>query len=313
MHVPVLLRETVEGLAVKAGGWYIDGTLGRAGHAAEVMRRAGPEGHLLGIDRDGAELERARQALEAVPGHKTLVHGVNGSLAEIARANGFGPVDGVLLDLGVSSDQLDEPERGFSFRADGPLDMRMDPTTGESAADLVAGLGVDELAEIFRCLGEEPGARRAAQAIVRERAKAAIATTGRLAEVVGRALGGRPGGKNPATRVFQALRMAVNGEMENLERALEAGLGLLKPGGRFAVITFESLTDRAVKRCFAAHVGKMASLQQGGERWEGSEPAVAKVTGHPVTARDEELAENPRARSAKLRIVERREPREGRA
>src|SRR5574344_450807 len=203
MHVPVMLMETVDSLGVRPGGVYIDGTLGSAGHSSEILRRAGADGRLLGIDRDDAALARSRKALEAVPGTKVLVHGRHGDLAALAAANGFGGVDGVLLDLGVSSDQLDEPERGFSFRADGPLDMRMDPTTGESAADLVAGLGVDELAEIFRCLGEEPGARRAAQAIVRERAKAAIATTGRLAEVVGRALGGRPGGKNPATGIFE--------------------------------------------------------------------------------------------------------------
>ena len=305
MHIPVLLSETVESLAVKPGGRYIDGTLGRAGHAAEILRRAGPKGWLLGIDRDVEALPRAAATLETVPGHKTLVHGTHGALGDLARANGFDAVDGILLDLGVSSDQLDTPERGFSFQADGPLDMRMDQTQGESARELIARWSEDALAELFREWGEEPRARQAARAIVRERERRPIATTGQLAEIVSRAVGGRSGRRHPATRVFQALRMAVNDEMGNLTRALEAGLRLLKPCGRMAVITFESLTDRAVKRCFAEHAGRWVSLQQGGEQWEGAEPAVERVTRHPVEAGDAECAANPRARSAKLRVVER--------
>lgn len=305
MHVPVLLREAVDGLAVRRGGVYVDGTLGRAGHAREILLRAGPEGRLLGIDRDGEALARAAAALEGVPGGKTLVHGAHGDLAGLAAANGFAEADGVLLDLGVSSDQLDTPGRGFSFRADGPLDMRMDRSRGETAADLVARLTEGELEGLFRRLGEEPRARRAAEAVVRARERGPVATTGRLAEVVGRALGGRRGARHPATRVFQALRMAVNGEMEELGRALEAGLGLLRPGGRMAVITFESLTDRVVKRFFAAHAGRWVSLPGGGERWEGALPPVFRVTRRPVTAGAEETGRNPRARSAKLRVAER--------
>ena len=305
MHLSVLLREAVEALAVVPGGSYIDGTLGGAGHAAEILRRAGPTGRLLGIDRDEAALARSAARLAALSGEKTLVHGTHGAIQRLAEENGFAAVDGILLDLGVSSDQLDTPERGFSFRLEGPLDMRMDPARGESAADLLARLDVQSLADVLRRLGEEPQARRIAQAIVRERERRAIDTTGRLAEVVSRALGGRSGPRHPATRVFQALRMAVNREMEELEQALEDGLKLLKTGGRMAVITFESLTDRAVKQCFAAHAGKWVSLQQGGERWEGELPAVERTTRHPVEPGPEELAENPRARSAKLRAVRR--------
>ena len=305
MHLSVLLQETVEALAVVPGGSYIDGTLGGAGHAAEVLLRTGPDGRLLGIDRDEAALARSAVRLADVPGEKRLVHGTHGEIRQLAEANGFTAVDGILLDLGVSSDQLDTAERGFSFRLEGPLDMRMDPSYGESAAELVARLDAQELTDLFRRFGEEPQAWRIAQALVREREKRAIDTTGRLAEVVSAALGGRTGPRHPATRVFQALRMAVNREMENLEQALEDGLRLLKPGGRMAVITFESLTDRTVKRCFAAHAGKWVSLQQGGERWEGELPAVEKVTRHAVEPGSDEVAANPRARSAKLRVVQR--------
>ena len=305
MHLPVLLRETVDALAVGPGGSVIDGTLGGAGHAREILARAGPAGRLLGIDRDPEALERAAEQLKDAPGEKRLVHGAHGDIRRLAEENGFGAVDGVLLDLGVSSDQLDAPGRGFSFRFDGPLDMRMDPVRGESAAELLARLDEQALAEILRRFGEEPRARRVAQAIVRAREKQPVATTGRLAEVVCEALGGKKGPRHPATRVFQALRMAVNEEMEELARALEGGLGLLRPGGRMAVITFESLTDRAVKQRFAAHAGKWVSLQQGGRRWEGVLPAVARVTRHPLEAGPEEVAANPRARSAKLRVVER--------
>ena len=305
MHLSVLLQETVGALEVVPGGSYIDGTLGGAGHAAEILRRAGPTGRLLGIDRDTDALKRSAARLEALSGEKVLVHGAHGELRRLAEANGFAAVDGMLLDLGVSSDQLDTPGRGFSFRLEGPLDMRMDPTRGESAADLLARLDVQSLADVLRRLGEEPQARRVAQAVVRAQEQSPITTTGRLAEVVSEALGGRKGPRHPATRVFQALRMAVNRELEDLEQALEDGLRLLKPGGRMAVITFESLTDRLVKQRFTAHTGRWVSLQQGGERWDGELPAVTKVTRHPLEAGSEEVAANPRARSAKLRVVQR--------
>lgn len=302
-HTPVLLRETVDALAVKPGGVYVDGTLGRAGHALEILARAGDGARLVGIDRDEQALSESAELLGKMPG-VTLAHGCHGDIARIVREAGIDAVDGILLDLGVSSPQLDEAERGFSFRADGPLDMRMDRSRGETAADLVATRGDEELAEILRDFGEEPNARRIAKAIVRARAEARIETTAQLAALVERTVG-RCGAHHPATRTFQALRMAVNDELGELERALADGLDLLKPGGRFAVITFESLTDRTVKRFFAAHAGRMVSLQQGGERWEGILPMARLVTRHAVTATKEEIEKNPRARSAKLRAAER--------
>ena len=305
MHLPVLLREAVDSLAVRQGGVYVDGTLGRAGHAREILLRGGAGTTLVGIDRDGQALEESAARLESVAGAKVvLVHGCHGSIAEIVRGEGIGEVDGILLDLGVSSPQLDEPVRGFSFQADGPLDMRMDRSRGVTAATLVATRTEEELTGILRALGEEPHARRIAHAVVQARARRPIETTGQLAELVERTVG-RRGPHHPATRTFQALRMAVNDEIGELERALGGGLDILKSGGRFAVITFESLTDRIVKRFFAAHAGHMVSLQQGGERWEGELPRVRPVTRRAVVASTEETDVNPRARSAKLRTVER--------
>lgn len=298
-HIPVLLKETIDALSVKACGRYVDGTLGRAGHAREILARGGK---VLGIDRDDA----ARSAVsEWHLSGLTVVAGNHGELARLAKERGWKAVDGILLDLGVSSPQLDEADRGFSFLREGPLDMRMDRSRGLTAADLVGDESAERLAEIFRTLGEEPQARRIAQAIVGARAKGVrFETTTALADFIER-LVGRRSGHHPATRVFQALRMSVNDELGELTRALEGGLGLLKPGGRFAVITFESLSDRIVKRFFAAHVGKMRALQQGGEVWEGELPKARMVTKKAVTAGAEELELNPRARSAKLRVIER--------
>ncbi len=298
-HIPVLLKETIDALSVKACGHYVDGTLGRAGHAREILARGGK---VLGIDRDDA----ARSAVsEWHLSGLTVVAGNHGELSRLAKERGWKAVDGILLDLGVSSPQLDEADRGFSFLREGPLDMRMDRSRGLTAADLVGDESAERLAEIFRTLGEEPQARRIAQAIVGARAKGVrFETTTALADFIER-LVGRRSGHHPATRVFQALRMSVNDELGELTRALEGGLGLLKPGGRFAVITFESLSDRIVKRFFAAHVGKMRALQQGGEVWEGELPKARMVTKKAVTAGAEELELNPRARSAKLRVIER--------
>ena len=294
-HIPVLLKEAMAALAVKAGGRYVDGTLGRAGHAKEIVARGG---EVLGIDRD----EQALREVGRVAGLEA-VWGRHGDLREIANDKGWSEVDGVLLDLGVSSPQLDEAGRGFSFMREGPLDMRMDRSCGRSAADLVNEESAERLEEVFREWGEEPQARRIARAIAAERVKKPFETTTELADFVERTVG-RKGGKHPATRVFQALRMEVNGEMDELTRALEGGIGLLRSGGRFAVITFESLTDRVVKRFFASHIGRMVSLQQGGERWEGAAPRVRPVTKKAVTAPEEEMNLNPRSRSAKLRAVE---------
>ena len=298
-HRPVLLEETVGALSVRPVGRYVDGTLGRAGHTRAILARGGV---VLGIDRDDAALsDVGALGLDGL----TIAKGNHGDVASIARAHGWDAVDGVLLDLGVSSPQLDEAERGFSFLREGPLDMRMDRSGGETAADLVNGADAERLAEIFRTLGEEPQARRIARALVAAREKGTrFTTTTDLADFVERLIG-RRGGHHPATRVFQALRMAVNDELGELVRALDGGLAILKPGGRFAVITFESLSDRIVKRFFAAHVGKMRALQQGGEAWEGDEPKARAVTRKAVVAGAAELELNPRARSAKLRVIER--------
>ena len=297
-HVSVMLTEAVDALNVREGGVYVDGTLGRGGHTKEILRRGGK---VIGIDRDDDAL-KAVEAL-SVQGLKA-VKGNHGDVAKILKNEGLEKVDGILLDLGVSSPQLDEGERGFSFRADGPLDMRMDRTGGVTAADVVRDLDESGLTEIFRKYGEEPNARRIAKAIVKARDVSSIDTTLQLAEIVERTVG-RRGAHHPATRVFQALRMHVNDEMGELERALADGLGCLKPGGRMAVITFESLTDRVVKHFFAAHAGRMVSLQQGGEMWKGELPRVMQVTRKAVVASDQEIAANPRSRSAKLRAVER--------
>ena len=308
-HVPVLLRETLEVLAVKAGGVYVDGTLGRAGHAMEILRQGA--GRVIGIDRDEeaiaavARMKAADGAEQGLRERLTVKKGCHGDLAEIVRAEGIEEVDGILLDLGVSSPQLDEADRGFSFRAEGPLDMRMDRSRRLTAAAIVNAWDEEALTGLFREFGEEPQARRIAQAIVRERTKKGpLETTLQLADLVERTVG-RRGAHHPATRVFQALRMKVNDETGELARALDGGLGLLKPGGRIAVITFESLTDRMVKRFFAAHVGKMVSLQQGGARWEGELPRLRAVTRRAVEASDEEIGHNIRSRSAKLRAAER--------
>ena len=290
-HVPVLLEESMEALAVKPGGRYVDGTFGRGGHAREIARRGG---EVLGIDRDDEAV--------AAAGGMRVVRGRHGDVKEIANENGWQEVDGILLDLGVSSPQLDDAGRGFSFMREGPLDMRMDRSCGVSAADLVNGAGEAELERIFRELGEEPCARRIARAIAKRRG---FSTTTELADFVGRMAGGRRGAHHPATRVFQALRMAVNDELGELGRALEGGLQLLRPGGRFAVIAFESLSDRMVKRFFAAHVGRMRSLQQGGEEWVGELPRARAVTGRAVMAGRRERDLNPRSRSARLRAIER--------
>ena len=293
-HVPVLLKETVDGLAVRKGGRYVDGTFGRGGHAREIVRRGG---EVLGIDRDDAAV--------AAAGGLKVVKGNHGEIERIVNENGWDEVDGVLLDLGVSSPQLDEAGRGFSFLRDGPLDMRMDRSGGVTAADLVNFESAERLEEIFRAWGEEPRARQIAKAILRARDEKGMRfeRTIQLADFIGGLLG-RRSGHHPATRVFQALRMEVNDEMGGLKRALEGGMKVLKPGGRFAIITFESLTDRVVKKFFADHVGRMRSLQQGGEEWIGEEPRAVAVTRKAVVAGEDEVNLNARSRSAKLRIIE---------
>ncbi len=310
MHRPVLLEEVMDWMQVREGGHYVDATLGGGGHAEALLERSGARGRLLGLDADPEAVARCRERLARFGDRAVVVHARFSGMVAPARAHGLGEVDGILLDLGVSSFQLDEPGRGFSFRAEGPLDMRMNPQDAVPARELVRTLGEAELARLLRELGGEPEARRVARRIVRERERAPIDTTTRLAAVVAAAKGGRRGGRHPATRTFQALRIAVNRELEELDEGLEAALALLRPGGRLAVIAFHSLEDRRVKQCFRAHAGRWVSLAEGGRRREGAAPPVRRLTRKPVEPGDAERAENPRSRSARLRVAERREQEE---
>jgi 16S rRNA (cytosine1402-N4)-methyltransferase len=295
-HVPVLLTEVLDGLAPGGGGRYLDGTLGGGGHAAAVLEASAPDGCLLGIDADPAALAAAGARLSSFGERVTLAHGNFRDLGRLAREHGFEQVDGILLDLGVSSYQLDTPERGFSFAADAPLDMRLDPTSGATAADLVNGTPEADLADLIFRYGEERGSRRIARFIAEARRKQPIATTIELAELVARALGGRHGKIHPATRTFQALRIAVNRELESLETALPQAVELLAPGGRMAIIAFHSLEDRIVKLFFRAESGYGGSEQ----------PARLQIiTKKPIEASEQEARTNPRSRSAKLRIAKR--------
>jgi len=305
MHEPVMLEEALDGLNVRPGGRYVDATVGDGGHAFEIMRRASPDGALLALDRDVEALNQSRLRLALYGDSTVFVHAPFSALRDRAHAAGWSGVDGVLFDLGVRSHQLDAAERGFSFMRSGPLDMRMDQSCGPTAADIVNQWSAEELAEIFFRLGEESSARRMARAIVEARGTKPIETTGELAALIEKAVGGRRGKIHPATRVFMALRMAVNREMEEIAEGLEAALELLRPGGRMAVITFHSVEDREVKRRLREHEGRMENLQAGGSVWRGTVPRVRRVLKKAQAASAEEARRNPRARSAKLRVVER--------
>lgn len=309
MHIPVLAEETVRALTEgREGGWWLDATVGAGGHASMVLEATGGESRLLGLDQDGRALEAAGERLAVYGDRVRLVRANFREMAAVAASEGIGSFRGILMDLGVSSMQLDEGERGFSFRVEAPLDMRMDRRGGRTAREVLEEEGEAELARIFKEWGEEPAARRVARAIVEARAAGRLPeTTTGLAELVERAKGGRRGRIHPATQVFQALRIAVNDELGALEAALPAALGLLETGGRMGVISFHSLEDRIAKRFFAAHEGRMVSLMGGGERWAGVEPRVRRITRKPVTAGAEEEARNPRSRSAKLRVAERQD------
>ncbi len=304
MHAPVMCQAVVELLAVGDGAVCIDGTAGGGGHSAALLERVGARGVVLAIDQDVEAVARLRVRF-AADGRCRVEHGNFADMAAIAARQGMGPVDGIVLDLGVSSDQLDTAGRGFSFMRDGPLDMRMNTDSDLTAAEIVNSWDEAALIDLLRRFGEEPRAARVARTVVRARAAGRITGTLELARLVEQATGGRRGPQHPATRTFQALRMAVNRELERLDAGLEAGIGLLKPGGRMAVISFHSLEDRQVKHCFGRHIGRWESLAQGGEVWRGDQPVLARVTRKPRAPDDGEVARNPRARSAKLRVVER--------
>lgn len=305
MHQPVMVREVLAWSGVRPGGVYLDATVGAGGHAEAMLDASAPDGRLLGLDADPSAIERAGRRLRRFGDRCTLVHAQFGDMAEVARAAGFDRVQAVLMDLGISSDQLDDPSRGLSFAAEGPLDMRTNPQRTATAADLVNGLGEEDLAALLKEAGDEPDARRIARAIVRRRLVKPIRTTTELAEVVSVAKGGRRGRTHPATQTFMALRVATNREAEELHRGLPAALDLLAVSGRLLVIAFQSAEDRVVKDFLRAHAGRRESLQQGGERWTGECPPVRVLTRKPARPAPDEVAANPRARSALLRAAER--------
>jgi 16S rRNA (cytosine1402-N4)-methyltransferase len=304
MHIPVLLREVLEGLQVRPGGVYIDATVGGGGHAAAILERSAPDGRLLGIDRDPEVLERARERLRPFGERAVLVHGSYAKLRRIAVRYDFLEVDGILFDLGLSSWQLSDPHRGFSFQIEGPLDMRYDPGHGIPAAEIVNRWPEKQLAEVIRRYGEERFARRIARAIVRNRP---IRTTTELAELIARVVGRGREDQHPATRTFLALRIAVNEELQALEQALPQAVSLLRPGGRLAVIAFHSLEDRIVKTFFQRESRDCLCPPQVPVCTCGHRATLRLVTRKPIRPSEEEVQINPRARSARLRIAERLE------
>jgi len=284
-HEPVLVAETMEALAVKDGGLYVDGTLGLGGHARETLTRSAPNGHLIAFDRDAETLAEAQQTLAPFSDRVRFVHDDFRSIPEVL---GRQRASGILLDLGLSSVQLDTLERGFSFQSDGPLDMRLDRSRGETAAEVVNRMREGDLADVIYRFGEEHASRRVARAIVDARQRGEITRTTQLATIVRRNAKGRPG-LDPATRTFQALRIYVNQELEGLDAALRSIAECLAPGGRLVVIAFHSLEDREVKQAFRA-------LAQEGFRL---------LTKKPIRPGEDEVRRNPRSRSAKLRVIER--------
>lgn len=305
-HIPVMLNECLEALITDPSGVYVDGTLGNGGHSAEIFRQLNDGGTLVGFDRDIDAIERVQKKLRSEEGKAVeLVHDNYANMGAQLDRLGYAKVNGLLLDLGVSSFQLDEGDRGFSFQQDAPIDMRMDQTQGQTAGELVNHASEQELADIIFRYGEDRSARRIARAIVEARSKVEIETTLQLAGIVERAKGGRRGKRtHPATLTFQALRMAVNDELAGIEQVLETMIDRVVDGGRIVVLTFHSLEDRLVKQFFSRHVPREESLQQGGVKRIFEEPAVKWVRKKPLIATAEEQSENPRSRSAKLRAVE---------
>jgi 16S rRNA (cytosine1402-N4)-methyltransferase len=307
-HRTVLLEEAVEALVKRPDGVYVDGTFGRGGHSRAVLSKLGESGRLIAFDKDPLAIATAQKIADP---RFEIVHESFASLRDAIAERGVGRVSGVLLDLGVSSPQVDDPERGFSFRADGPLDMRMDPTRGESAADWLARVTVQELTEVIRDYGEERFAFQIAKALVARRAESdrlgPLVSTGELAQIVANVVKTREKGKDPATRTFQAIRIHINQELAELQVVLEAALALLEQGGRLVVISFHSLEDRIVKRFMQAHASAPAVDRRLPIRAVDLPSPPLKIIGR-VFASDAEVAANPRARSAVMRVAERIAP-----
>ncbi len=304
-HVPVLYEETLEGLAIRPDGVYADGTLGGGGHSAGICSRLGPEGLLIGIDRDRDALAAASARLEPYPCRKIFVHSNYADIKDVLRDLGIASVDGILADLGVSSFQLDEESRGFSYMHSAPLDMRMDQDASFSAYDVVNGYSRDELTKIIREYGEEKWASRIAGFIVKYREAAPIETTGQLTEIIKSAVPAkaRREGPHPAKRTFQAIRIEVNDELGGLRTAVDQFIDVLAPSGRMCIITFHSLEDRIVKQGITARENP-CTCPPGLPCVCGKKPDIRRVTKKPVLPSASEIAANPRARSAKLRIAE---------
>ncbi len=304
-HIPVLLDEVLRGLNLHPGQRYIDGTLGAGGHAEAILQAIAPDGQVLGLDADPVALNSARQRLAPYNDRVHLVNANFSQLATIAHSYDFVPVHGILLDLGLSSMQLGDAERGFSFQNEGPLDMRYDPSGPTTAADLVNNLSQSELADLLYRFGEERRSRSIARAIVAARP---VHSTRELADVVARAIGGRRGARiHPATRTFQALRIAVNDELERLSSALSEATTILAPSGRLAVISFHSLEDRIVKNFFLQESKDCICPPEQLICTCGHQATLRIITRKPIIASSDEINVNPRARSAKLRVAERME------
>ena len=302
MHQTVLLREAVNALVTDPAGIYVDGTFGRGGHSRYLLELLDDTGRLLAVDKDPAAAITARELAEGEPRFE-FFHGSFAELPRQLRRMGIEAVDGILLDLGVSSPQLGEAERGFSFLQDGPLDMRMDTTGGETAAEWISSASVDEIARVLREYGEERFARRIAGAIVAARSERAITTTGRLAQVVSEANPRWEKHKHPATRAFQGIRIKVNRELDDLQALLEEALGLLREGGRLVVISFHSLEDRMVKR-YMRDMARGEQLPPGVPVRDSALNRRMRLIGRAVRASAAEVAGNPRARSAIMRVAE---------
>ena len=310
-HVPVLFEECMENLNIRPDGIYVDGTLGGGGHAYGIGQRLSEKGLLIGIDRDQDALDAAATKLEPLRCRKILIRSTYAEIKDVlAREDvremtGTGGIDGALLDIGVSSFQLDNSERGFSYMQDAPLDMRMNRDDHLTAADVVNGYSEKQLAEIIRDYGEERWAGRIAEFIVRARKDKEIETTWQLVDIIKAAIpaSARREGPHPAKRTFQAIRIEVNGELEQLEKAVDEFCDVLNPEGRLCIITFHSLEDRIVKQAFARRLNPCTCPPEFPVCVCGKVSDAVKVTGKPITAGEEELEMNPRARSAKLRVI----------
>jgi 16S rRNA (cytosine1402-N4)-methyltransferase len=301
-HLPVLHKEVLEALAVKASGVYLDATFGRGGHARSILDALGPDGRLIVLDRDPQAIEVAEN-LFGDDQRVTIIRGSFEMLGELAREHGISALDGLLFDLGVSSPQLDEAERGFSFQKDGPLDMRMDNEEGMTAAQWLAEATEDEINQVLWRYGEEKHARRISRAILRRREEKPFERTADLAAVISSAVPRSRERKHPATRTFQAIRIHLNREMQSLESGLNAALEILAPGGRLCVISFHSLEDRMVKRFIRGH-SRPDPVYAGLPNIPEHAQARMAIVGKGVTASEQELDENPRSRSATLRVGE---------